>query len=233
MMQQQARGMPGVPGANQGYNQQNYNQQSVPQQGYNQPQQNYNYQNRQNNNGGNYNQQPGGYNQYAVPPEVFQDGYQPEYRMEVADGDYLFSVKSVSTGYTKDRDKMIQVRLNSQNIPFEMQKTIVKNDFFNMAITEFFECFGIQLGNFNFSSWIGSTGICTIASQENKNNGKTYRNIVKMLPKNQTPGLQNNLAPQPLPTKPVAPPAQQNAPNQQRQPQNVQSQQNFPDDIPF
>lgn len=172
---QQPRGLQGTPGGNRFNNGYNQNQNQNRNNNYNQQNQGYNNQNRNN--------QPQRNNQNEnIPSSVFANNYQPQEMQEVEEGEYRFKIVSITTSYTQtNHEPMIKIILNSDFIPFEMKINIVKNQWFDINITKFFDCFEIERGNFNFNSWIGQSGICEIEKKKNKETGKKYFDISKYI----------------------------------------------------
>lgn len=88
----------------------------------------------------------------------------------------------------------------------------------NRQITTFFECFGITVGDFDFSHWKGKVGTVKIAPQYDKNEpdhkSKSFKQIFPQKPKAEEA--------KPAPTPAPAPKKEE-----------AKADEGFPEDIPF
>lgn len=86
------------------------------------------------------------------------DSYQREERPRLSPGDYRVEIVSVEEKESKAGNPMlvIGVRPNGSNIT--INRYIVKNDWFNRNMTEFFDSFNIDDGDFTLPTWIGAVG---------------------------------------------------------------------------
>jgi len=85
--------------------------------------------------------------------------YVPEERTKVQAGDYRLEVLSAEETIAKSSGNpmiVIVVQPNGSNI--KITKRIVKNEYFNRNMTEFFDSFGITRGDFNLLGWVGAIG---------------------------------------------------------------------------
>lgn len=60
---------------------------------------------------------------------------------------------------------VVTVRPNGSNI--NIKHYIVKNQYFNRNMTDFFDSFNIDEGDFNFPTWVGAVGAAKLAEDEN------------------------------------------------------------------
>ena len=84
------------------------------------------------------------------------DSYQREERPRLTPGDYRVEVVSVEEKESKAGNPMlvIGVRPNGSNIT--INHYIVKNEWFNRNMTDFFDSFNIDDGDFTLPTWIGA-----------------------------------------------------------------------------
>lgn len=84
--------------------------------------------------------------------------YKREERTRLEPGDYRVEVVSVEEKTSKAGNPMlvVSVRPNGSNIT--IQHYIVKNEYFNRNMTEFFDSFNIDDGDFTFPTWVGAVG---------------------------------------------------------------------------
>lgn len=120
----------------------------------------------------------------------FGDGYKVIRDNLLELGVYKARIVRVNCGFWKSGDKKVDVTVEIQGKQHAKPNTFVINDKPRQAIgkmtyeqtvenwcknvTQFFDAFGIEAGNFNWQSWQGHTGTVTCRMQRN---GK-YRELV-------------------------------------------------------
>ena len=94
------------------------------------------------------------------------DSYQREERPRLSPGDYRVEIVSVEEKESKAGNPMlvIGVRPNGSNIT--INHYIVKNDWFNRNMTEFFDSFNIDDGDFTLPTWIGAVGVARLKEDD-------------------------------------------------------------------
>lgn len=94
------------------------------------------------------------------------DSYKREERPRLSPGDYRVEIVSVEEKESKAGNPMlvIGVRPNGSNIT--INHYIVKNDWFNRNMTEFFDSFNIDDGDFTLPTWIGAVGAARLKEDE-------------------------------------------------------------------
>ena len=94
------------------------------------------------------------------------DSYRREERPRLTSGDYRVEIVSVDEKESKAGNPMlvIGVRPNGSNIT--INHYIVKNDWFNRNMTEFFDSFNIDDGDFTLPTWIGSVGAARLKEDD-------------------------------------------------------------------
>jgi hypothetical protein len=95
------------------------------------------------------------------------DDYKHESTPRLQPGDYRLEVLSVEEAESKTSHKpMIVITVRPNNSIIKIKQYIVKNEYFNRNMTDFFESFGIEEGNFNFMTWIGAMGAAKLAADD-------------------------------------------------------------------
>lgn len=88
-------------------------------------------------------------------------------RFECEDGEQIVAVSTAEATTSKNGSQMIKVGLKVSNsngiIYFEH---IVEGEFFNRKMSQFFDSFMIQPGNFDFRSWIGKKGLAMFTHKQ-------------------------------------------------------------------
>lgn len=94
------------------------------------------------------------------------DSYKREERPRLSPGDYRVEIVSVEEKESKAGNPMlvIGVRPNGSNIT--INHYIVKNDWFNRNMTEFFDSFNIDDGDFTLPTWIGAVGAARLKEDD-------------------------------------------------------------------
>lgn len=83
-------------------------------------------------------------------------------------GDYRVAIIGAEEGRTKTTNKpMITITLQPSGSTIKIKYFAVQGtEFFNKNMTEFFDSFGIERGNFNFPTWIGAMGGARLGADE-------------------------------------------------------------------
>ena len=94
------------------------------------------------------------------------DSYQREECSRLSPGAYRVEIVSVEEKESKTGNPMlvIGVRPNGSNIT--INHYIVKNDWFNRNMTEFFDSFNIDDGDFTLPTWIGAVGAARLKEDD-------------------------------------------------------------------
>lgn len=82
-------------------------------------------------------------------------------------GDVRLAITSAEETTSKSSGKpmlVIEVKVNDTNI--KIKNYIVKNELFNVKVTELLESFGIEDDNFELISWIGALGAGKLVEDE-------------------------------------------------------------------
>jgi len=121
----------------------------------------------------------------------FGQGYKPMQKTVLDCGIYMARIKSVEQGYWKSGQAKVDVILEVKGFSGCQPNRIVLSDMpmkpygratveqlqtsWNISMTEFFDAFGIQRGDFNFQDWYGKIG--TVTCRPQRNNSK-YKELV-------------------------------------------------------
>lgn len=109
---------------------------------------------------------------------MFIENYQPMDTVEkfdVADGPHLCKIVNAQRTWTKDKTKqlvLIELRVEGQKNNMNYFFRVVEGESFGMIMTNFFRCFGIQLGNFNFMTWLNMSAMGVFEHKKRTYNGR-------------------------------------------------------------
>lgn len=94
------------------------------------------------------------------------DDYKREERARLSPGNYRVEIVSVEETESKAGNPMlvIGVRPNGSNIT--IRHYIVKNEYFNRNMTDLFDSFNIDDGDFTLPTWIGAVGAARLKEDE-------------------------------------------------------------------
>lgn len=93
--------------------------------------------------------------------------YKREEASRLEAGDYRVEIVDVEEGESKAGNPMIVITVKPNNSNIKIKHFIVKNDWFNRNMTDFFDSFNIEEGDFNFVGWIGAVGAAKLKEDEN------------------------------------------------------------------
>lgn len=96
------------------------------------------------------------------------DDYKREERKRLEPGSYRVSIVEAEEAVSQSsRNPMIVVTVKPNGSEIKIKHYIVKNQYFNRNMTEFFDSFNIQDGDFNLLGWIGAVGAARLVEDEN------------------------------------------------------------------
>lgn len=96
------------------------------------------------------------------------DDYKREEVTRPEAGDYRVEIVNAEAAISKTSQKpmiVVTVKPNGSNI--KIKHYIVKNDWFNRNMTELFDSFNIDEGDFELAGWIGAVGAARLKEDEN------------------------------------------------------------------
>lgn len=99
---------------------------------------------------------------------TFAEGYQREERSRVEPGDHRVVVTNAEETTAKTSgNPMIVIEVMPSGSTMKIKQYVVKNEYFNRNMTEFFDSFDIEDGDFKLLGWIGAMGAAKLAEDEN------------------------------------------------------------------
>ena len=93
--------------------------------------------------------------------------YVPEEKVRVTAGDHRLEVVSAEEKISSKGNPMIAIVVRPNGADIKITHYIVKNQYFNRNMTDFFDSFGIERGNFVFTSWVGAIGAGRLREDDN------------------------------------------------------------------
>lgn len=94
------------------------------------------------------------------------DSYQREERPRLSPGDYRVEIVSVEEKESKAGNPMLVIGVQPNGSKIIIYHYIVKNEWFNRNMTDFFDSFNIDDGDFTFPTWIGAVGAARLKEDE-------------------------------------------------------------------
>ena len=94
------------------------------------------------------------------------DSYQREERPRLSPGDYRVEIVSVEEKESKAGNPMLVIGVQPNGSKIVIHHYIVKNDWFNRNMTEFFDSFNIDDGDFTLPTWIGAVGAARLKEDD-------------------------------------------------------------------
>lgn len=95
------------------------------------------------------------------------DDWKREEPSRLEPGDYRVEITAVEETESKAGNPMIVVTVRPNGSNIAIKHYIVKNQYFNRNMTDFFDSFNIDEGDFNFPTWVGAVGAAKLAEDEN------------------------------------------------------------------
>jgi hypothetical protein len=93
-------------------------------------------------------------------------GYQHEESNRLDEGAYRVEIVSVEEGNSKAGNPMLTLGIRPNGSTITIKHYIVKNDYFNRNMTQLFESFNIEEGDFNLMTWVGATGAAQLKKDD-------------------------------------------------------------------
>lgn len=95
------------------------------------------------------------------------DSYQREERPRLSPGDYRVEIVSVEEKESKAGNPMLVIGVQPNGSKIIIYHYIVKNEWFNRNMTDFFDSFNIDDGDFTLPTWIGAVGAARLKEDDN------------------------------------------------------------------
>ena len=94
------------------------------------------------------------------------DSYQREERPRLSPGDYRVEIVSVEEKESKAGNPMLVIGVQPNGSKVIIYHYIVKNEWFNRNMTDFFDSFNIDDGDFTLPTWIGAVGAARLKEDD-------------------------------------------------------------------
>ena len=94
------------------------------------------------------------------------DSYRREERPRLAPGDYRVEIVSVEEKESKAGNPMLVIGIQPNGSKIIIYHYIVKNEWFNRNMTDFFDSFNIDDGDFTLPTWIGAVGAARLKEDD-------------------------------------------------------------------
>ena len=94
------------------------------------------------------------------------DSYQREERPRLTPGDYRVEIVSVEERESKKGNPMLVIGVRPNGNDIIINHYIVKNEYFNRNMTDFFDSFNIDDGDFTLPTWIGAVGAARLKEDD-------------------------------------------------------------------
>ena len=94
------------------------------------------------------------------------DDYRREERPRLAPGDYRVEIVSTEEKESKAGNPMLVIGIRPNGSNITINHYIVKNEWFNRNMTDFFDSFNIDDGDFTLPTWIGAVGAARLKEDD-------------------------------------------------------------------
>lgn len=94
------------------------------------------------------------------------DSYQREERPRLSPGDYRVEIVSVEEKESKAGNPMLVIGVRPNGSGITIYHYIVKNQWFNRNMTDFFDSFNIEDGDFELPTWVGAVGAARLKEDD-------------------------------------------------------------------
>ena len=94
------------------------------------------------------------------------DSYQREERPRLSPGDYRVEIVSAEEKESKAGNPMLVIGIRPNGSNITINHYIVKNEYFNRNMTNFFDSFNIDDGDFTLPTWIGAVGAARLKEDD-------------------------------------------------------------------
>ncbi len=93
-------------------------------------------------------------------------GYQREEAVRIEPGDHRVVILSAEEGVSSKGNAMLILTLKPSGSDMSIKHFIVKNNWFNRNMTDFFDSFDIEEGDFQLPAWVGALGAARLEKNE-------------------------------------------------------------------
>lgn len=92
--------------------------------------------------------------------------YQREERPRLEPGDYRVEIVSVEEATSSKGNHMLVIGVRPNGSTITIKHYIVKNEYFNRNMTEFFDAFNIDEADFTLPTWVGAVGAARLKEDD-------------------------------------------------------------------
>lgn len=93
--------------------------------------------------------------------------YKREETKRLEPGEYRVEILSAEETVSKSGNDMLVITVKPNGSNIKIQNYIVKNEYFNRNMTQLFDSFNIEEGNFDLLTWPGAVGAAKLKEDEN------------------------------------------------------------------
>lgn len=109
-------------------------------------------------------------------------------------GDYRVEITDVEEAVSKSSgNPMLVITVKPNNANIRIKHYIVKNEYFNRNMTEFYDSFNIDFDDRNFLGWVGAVGAAKLVENEDG-----YMKIKRLIPLERQDKLPDWVGPVPV-----------------------------------
>ena len=94
------------------------------------------------------------------------DDYKREEHSRLSPGDYRVEIVSVEEKESKAGNPMLVIGIRPNGSNITINHYIVKNEWFNRNMTDFFDSFNIDDGDFTLPTWVGAVGAARLKEDD-------------------------------------------------------------------
>ena len=94
------------------------------------------------------------------------DDYKREEPSRLSPGDYRVEIVSVEEKESKAGNPMLVIGIRPNGSNITINHYIVKNEWFNRNMTDFFDSFNIDDGDFTLPTWVGAVGAARLKEDD-------------------------------------------------------------------
>ena len=94
------------------------------------------------------------------------DDYRREERERLAPGNYRVEIVSAEETESRAGNPMLVIGIRPNGSKITIKHYIVKNEYFNRNMTDFFDSFDIDDGDFTLPTWVGAVGAAKLKEDD-------------------------------------------------------------------
>lgn len=94
------------------------------------------------------------------------DDYRREERERLAPGNYRVEIVSAEETESRAGNPMLVIGIRPNGSKITIKHYIVKNEYFNRNMTDFFDSFNIDDGDFTLPTWVGAVGAAKLKEDD-------------------------------------------------------------------